>query len=124
MRLSIFASFALVTSFAVAGCAVESDPNENTGETQQDAITDSRLDVAVNSDNNYVVSKDHQIVVNDTRRIDDFSQVPRISQRAPYETNMHEVSQSAIIPHSAHPGVAGQISNGLYALCKSDCANP
>ena len=115
MRLSIFASFALFATFAVAGCAV--DPSDQTDETTDDTqqaagITDTRLKDAVQSNNDYVVNKTPQAAVNDQSRLYDFSQVPRIGERAPFEVNIQETLSNVAIPHSAKSGVAGAVRNG------------
>lgn len=119
MRLSIFASFALFATFAVAGCAVDpTDQTEETGDSQQAAgITDKRLENAVQSDNDYVVNRNPQAVENDQSRLYNFSQVPRIGERAPFEVNVQETLRNVAIPHSSNANVAGRVGNGVNTKC-------
>ncbi len=127
MRLSIFSAFALFATFAVAGCAVDpTEQTEQTDDTQQAAgsITDARLKDAVQSDNDFVVNRTPQAALHESSRLYDFSQVPRVGQRAPYEINIQETLQNVAIPHSAVSGVAGQIRNGTDTSMSVSGANP
>jgi hypothetical protein len=121
MRTSIFASLALVASFALAGCAVDSNEpstEEQTDDTTQaGSVGDGHLKNAIESDNNYVVHTKPQLGNDETSRMYDFSSVPRASQRAPFELSLQEVLSNIAIERSQAPqrafGVAQESHLGV-----------